>query len=315
MATPEDAHEALEPPNDEAAEAARIFEAYTQAVADGDNEAQQAAMGQLMLHAMQMKHEITPRLQALSEASEREVALDWTGAEAAYKRAISITDDVMQQARDYDSLSRLYFLVDRPEMQLEALQKATRLDRSEESYAPLAFRLHREAQCYLNLGQPERALPLIEEAFASAQETSNDFIQALLITQRAQYRVQIGDLADAENDLATTWELLNPGDENYLAAGLQSTLGAWWQITAKLRTRQNDHRAAIAAWKEALYRVDIVNGLPHIEQGPYGINARARLLRDLGKSLRVAGEEAEATAAFEESRSLRRSIGMAPLEE
>lgn len=293
-----------------------LFQGYADAVKNEDVKGQEAASLEILQYfAETQDEEPCPWLEAMGQAHDCEAKFDWKGAEAAYQCAIqSASESHGQQSIAYERLSAFYQLLDSEAAALEAAQAATNAARREKISLLLWQRLQAEAGIYLGAKDFTRAWTALNEAFALIEEgPMHNLVRARALVLRADCYTQEDILSEAEADLASSWKLLQPHAETMFAAGWQSGLANWWATTARLRTRQNDFLAAVAAWHEAAARRRIISQLPQLE-GPYHHNSLAVALRDLGRSLRQVEDES-AAGAFEESRSIRRAIGLPPLEE
>ncbi len=79
----------------------------------------------------------------------------------------------------------------------------------------------------------------------------------------------------------------------------------WWAVTARLR--------AVEGWQEAVSRCRHLAALPHVS-GSGTQNTLARMLHGLGQALKAQGSASLAEEAFAESRSLRQTVGLPPLD-
>ena len=95
-------------------------------------------------------------------------------------------------------------------------------------------------------------------------------------------------------------------------AGVQSGLASWWEVTARIRTLQEDYLGAAAAYGIAVNFRRIVSQAPQLE-GPYKFNSLAIALHRHALALLAANDVAGATQAFKESRSIRERIGLPPI--
>jgi tetratricopeptide (TPR) repeat protein len=293
--------------DDEMSELLADFEAASDA---NDPKAQEEAALRAFEKIMERDHEPSPWLIAMTAAHEREAVADWEGAEKAYKVALETEPHKpSSQAMVWEKLSSLYSMTGRDDMAFEATQTATRLERSAAHPMLLHLRLAHEAAFYLKWGDWQKALELIEEGLAWAdEEIKNSIYHAQLLPTRARCLVLKGDLDAAQADLDTVWKLVEPHDEGYIFAGWQGALANYWNVTAQLRASRGDLPGVVEAHREVVYRRRIIAELPQLE-GPYKHNALGRALYDLAQALHNVGDP-EADELFEESRSLRRSIGL-----
>lgn len=305
---PEEPQDENEPELDD--DMSELLSAFAAASESDDPKAQEEAALKAFEKIMEMDHEPSPWLIAMGKAHEREAVADWEGAEKAYKAAIATEPDKpSSQAMVWEKLSSLYSMTGRDDMAFEAAQIATSLERSAPHPMLLHIRLAHEAAFYLKWGDWQKALELVEEALAWAdEEIKNSIYQAQLLPTRARCLILKGDLDAARADLHALWKLVDPHDEGYFFAGWQGAFANYWQATAQLCVSQGDLEGVAKAHREVVYRRRIIAELPQLE-GPYKHNSLARALHDLAQALQNVGDP-EADELFEESRSLRRSIGL-----
>jgi hypothetical protein len=239
---------------------------------------------------------------------------DWVGAEKAYKKASASTNNLFSKSMTNNSLCALYGLLGRDNEALGAARESTKLARQDGSSVWTSSALGVEASLCLRANNLETASTLIEEIFRSiGGGPMDDLSRARALVLRANYYQKRSDMPKAEADLATAWKILQPHDEVRVLAGWHVALAAWWATTARVRAKQSDLAGAVAAWREAVNRYRRVAEARQIE-GPYKFNSVAVALNDLGQALQAAGETEGAEQAFRESRSLRRAIGVPPLD-
>ncbi len=286
---------------------------FADAVEEQDVEAEEAASLAVWQHISEMDHEPSPWLLAMNEATLCEAAFDWDGAEEAYKRACAV-DNPRSQAKAYESLAAFYQLLGRDENILETLQRSTQLALIDPMAGMDVFAFLAESGIYLQLNDLPRAGQAIEEAFARLEDgPMHDLTRAYALIRRAGYEIRVEAWEAVQKDLEAAWSLLQPHADFFFAGGWQKALAFWWTITARLRAAQSDDWEAMKAWKEVVDRHRIIAQLPQLE-GPYKHNNLAVALRDFGLSLRAVDSEL-AKDAFKESRMIRQSIGLPPLDE
>jgi hypothetical protein len=140
-----------------------------------------------------------------------------------------------------------------------------------------------------------------------------DLSQGRALVLRARCSVHLMDLPAAEADLDAAWALLAPGAGASLLAGNQSALAHWWETTARLRSVRQDFQGAADALATAVEFRRTVSQATQLA-GPYKFNSLAVTLRRYGLALLAANDVAGATEAFNESRSIRRQIGLPDFE-
>jgi hypothetical protein len=258
----------------------------------------------------------SPWLQAMEDAHCCEVALDWPGAEQAYKRAVQVTTrEPMLQYKACSQLSALYGLLDRKAEALTMAQVASSSARDSNMPPLLSIALQAEAELWLGAGNSSEAWRAINEALKVVEEgpTQNLERARALIVRGSCFR-QEGDWPCVRADLAAAWSLLEAKSPMSYGPGWQAGLAKWWAVTASLRSVEGDLSGALLAWHETVAQRRLIARAPQLE-GPYKWNALATALRDLTLALRVVGDEPAAAEAFRESCSIRRGIGLPPLDE
>ncbi len=290
------------------------LQAFADAVQNEDVEAENAAIMDFWQKLAETDREPSPWLQAMTEAHQCEAAFDWKGAENAYLRATTAEDNTNLQSKAYDSLASLYYLLGRDDPALEATRQANRLALIDPLNVLVVSAFVSEAGCCLRAGDITQAEQALNEAFARlAKGPMDHLLRVYVLVQRANYSIKSQDLGAAQSDLAAAWPLLEPHAEFFFAAGWQGAFAFWWATTASLKEGEGNAWKAMKARKEVVARRRIIAQLPQLE-GPYKHNNLAVALRDFGKSLRSVDNDLAADV-FKESHMIRRSIGLAPLDE
>ncbi|MBV9468712.1 MAG: hypothetical protein JO316_17050 [Abitibacteriaceae bacterium] len=311
----EDSNEPTPERAEQLKEAGELLKEWAEATKGEDSQA--AAIARLKIWAQfgKMKEEPSPWLDAMREARRCEAAFDWAGAEASYQRAIaSSPDSPGLQYGGYRELAYFYRLLGRDAEALQAKRQATDWARLDGLAIKIAMALEAEAAGYLLLKDLPTAWAKLEEAF---NFIGDDLLLRLPRARgfilRADYFLAVDDITQAHNALNAAWPLVQPHADAFSSLGWQSSLAHGWSTMARLRAAQDDLVGAIAPYREAVHRWRIIAQAPHA-QGPYKFNSLAGALRDLGCALRAVGDPL-AKDAFQESHSIRRSIGLLPLEE
>ncbi len=294
-----------------------LFEAYEEAVNQGDVAGTEAAALKVWEHIgeAQQDAEPSPWLKAIREAHDCEVVFDWQGAIEAYKRAIiGSADQPMLQSKAHSQLAALYGLLDQTAEASQAARAATEAARQSDMSMLISFALQAEAELLLAAKNFPVAEQKIEEAFSVLEAGAmHDLERAYALTLRGRYLGLVGEPESADAALDAAWKLLEPWSEMFYFAGWQSGLARWWTTTARLRASRGDQAGAVAAWKEAIERRRVVSHLPQLE-GPYKHNALAVALWEFGQFQKTIAEPL-ASESLEESRSIRQTIGLPPLVE
>ncbi len=299
-------------PEDESA----LFQAYEDAVNQGDVAAVDAAILQVWQHLAEAQDdEPSPWLQAMEEAHRCEAAFNWRGAEEAYKSAVlSSPDQPMLGSKAHSQLGALYGLLDQDDLVLEAAQAATELAQREGISFLISFALQAEARLLLHAKNFSAAWEKMEEAWQNIEAgPMHDLPRAYWLILRGHYFVAVGEPHIADAPLDAAWKLLEPWGELFFAGGWQGALANWWTATARVRAARGDNKGAALAWREALERRRVVSHLPQLE-GPYKHNALAVALWDFSRFQEEIGDPL-ASESLAESRSIRQNIGLPPLAE
>jgi hypothetical protein len=309
---------ATNPPEDEqeTEDENALFQAYEDAVNQGDVAAVEAATLQVWQHLAEVKDdEPSPWRQAMGEAHRCETAFEWPGAIEAYKNAISTSpDQPMLQSKAHSQLAALYGLLDQNVLASEAARAATEAARREGISSLISFALQGEAKLLLQAKNFPAAWEKMEEAWqVIGAGPMHDLERAYCLTLRGHYFVAVGEPDSADAPLNAAWKLLEPWAEMFYAGGWQGGLANWWTATARLRALRGDKDGAVVAWQEAIERRRVVSFLPQLE-GPYKHNTLAVALWDFGKYQQEIGDPL-ASESLEESRSIRQAIGLPPLVE
>jgi tetratricopeptide (TPR) repeat protein len=257
-------------------------------------------------------HEPSPWIQAIVKARRCETVFDWAGAEAAYQQGTALAaDQPMKRYGAYRQLSAFYRLHDRYELALEAAQRATAAPRRVNSPTTVVIALHVEATICSHRGDEVTAWDAVKEAFEIIG-IGQGSTRASLLTMRARCFLEQGGYTAALADLQDAWKLAAPQADDFDAIGWQSEIAAWCATSARLWAKQGDAVGAVAAWQGAVARRRLIAGRS-APTDPYPHNELAIALRHLGRALREIGVPA-AAASFAESRTIRRAIGLPPLE-
>ncbi len=241
-----------------------------------------------------------PQLRLFEHASECKAAGDWAGAEAAYRKALAVAQQPVDRIQPHRKLMALYLLLGTTAEALEEARLETVAAREYAMDLLTSEGLAHQAECLLGLGHAAEAVSLATEA-STVAPAEGQIVLAPALILRARGRVCCGTLAEAEEDLATAWVILQPMADMGFAAGVQSRLAEWWSATAELRAARGDRPGAAEARREAIERYEHVNRVPWASA--HGQLAIA--LRDLAASLIETASPAQAATALALSDLLR----------
>lgn len=276
-------------------------------LAENPEQANAAAMEAFFLAAEEAIKNPTPSTLLHVEADELESKGNWTGAETARRRILSLKETVENfgiLAKAQMDLGGLLRLLGRMEEASQFASAATASARRTDMFPILVMALECESWCALEQGDVSRALALASEAVAVIEPGRlYDSMRAKALTHRARCLVACGELSDAESDLTTSWELLPAQSSTRLLPGHIATLANWWEIRAQLEQWQSRPASAQVAMRRA---VEFRRNL----ESPYAQCALARVLNQLGEMLRAAGDWAAADEALAEAKSIRQGLNL-----
>jgi tetratricopeptide (TPR) repeat protein len=293
----------------------RLVKAFHSAQERGDSE-QAEAIGVQCLAFASEEAEKNPSesLRLVQEADEHEDAARWEQAEGAHRRALALAQAEGNEAmifKAHDDLRSLYAICGTADKALQEAQAALAAARKTDLAPVLAMALGGLFQCHLMKDDMTSAAATAEEAVQiTPAETMYDGQRARALLMRARCRVEQGQVSPAEEDLEVAWRLLAPQAQATMLAGVQGSLAFWWEITARIRSRSEDHAAAAKAMGQAVEFRRTVSQLPQLA-GPHKHHALAKALQEYSVALLAAGEVEAATAAFNESRKIQQRIGTA----
>lgn len=296
-----------------------LFEAYRDAVEQGDVEAQESIGAEcLMLASEHAEICESENLRLTLEAREHEEAARWPEAEAAHRRALALAEtenDDWAAYKAHADLSALYDLLGQGAKALEEAQAAVEAARKVDLNILLSMALNLLARSLLSANDPRGALGVAEESVrVCGDDRMYDLPRARALVLRARCTIEVaavgGDgIASALADLDRAWDLLAPVSQVPLFAGVQSMLAGWWEVTAQLRKIECDDPAAAHARGKAVEFRRRVSEAPQCE-GPYLFNQLAEALHQHGLALLATGDSDGAASASAESRAIRQRLGL-----
>ncbi|MCL4788958.1 MAG: hypothetical protein KJ070_19550 [Verrucomicrobia bacterium] len=249
----------------------------------------------------------TPATLLHVEADELESKGNWTGAETARRRILSLKETVENfgiLAKAQMDLSGLQRLLGRVDEATQFASAATASARRAEVFPVLVMALECESWCALEQGNSSRALALASEAVAVIElGRLYDSMRAKALAHRARCLVANDNPADAEFDLAASWELLQAHPATKALPGPMVTLANWWEIKGQLEQRQARLESAQVAMARAVeYR--------RKSESPYGLFALARVLNQLSEMLKAAGHWEAADKTLAETKCIRQGLNL-----
>jgi len=270
-------------------------------------EANAAAMEVLFLAAEEALKNPTPSLLLQGEIDELEGKGNWTEAETVRRRILSLKETLENfaaLAKAQMDLCMLLRLLGRVDEAAQFAAAAVASARHTDAFPILVMALECEIWCVLEQGHGSKALALACEAVAVIEPGRlYDSMRAKALVLRARCRLANDNPADAESDLAASWELLPEPSANRLLPGHIVTLANWWEIKARLEQRHGRSASAQVAMMRA---VEFRRNLDH----PHAQHALSRLLNQLGEMLTAAGDLEAAGKALAEAKSIRQGLNL-----
>ncbi len=292
----------------------QILEAFQAAIEAGDPvEEDRVSIEALALAAEWADENPSPDLQLKMKAHACESAADWAGAEAAYREALSLAEASQEWWNVYKAhadLRALHGLLDQKAEALREARLALEAARREGLDTLLAMALRELAASLLQSGEVSEAREAVEEVLRitpAGRMYDHQRAQALIF--RARCHVEVADLHGAEEDIDQAMTLLAPQASMMLAAGVQSALASAWAVKARIHRQRGDLPGAADAWEKNVEYRRRVAAAPQLA-GPYAHNSLSDALRKYGEALLEVGRAESAEHALEESRALRRAIGL-----
>lgn len=285
-----------------------------EATRNGDNSEMENVMMQLFSHiaVTQEKEGIPPAVVLAAEANALAQQHNWVAVESTYLMAIkhaSALNSPAHEFKAYEDLSELYSFLRDDKRATEAALSALRVARLSGNQMVLLMALRSCSRSLLKVGRIPEALSQCEEALKlceARQRASLPLVSALIT--RARCSVAMKRFQQADKDLSDAWLHIEPQKELRIAAGVQSTLAAWWAARASLLTTQQEHSEAADAWKSSVDCRRAVCEAPQVT-GPYKFGRLADSLGHLSEALTAINDLDGAARASEESIALRAAIG------
>ncbi|WP_309718632.1 hypothetical protein [Armatimonas sp.] len=207
---------------------------------------------------------LAPERAALQEAffAARERG-DGAAAEAAGRQLVALNDSLMHRARDAEYLADILEEQGRRDEAFVMIQAATQAARESKIAPLLPMALRNEVDIATRCGKYAHAEACVEEGLrcVAQSDIQMPWAQAEFLVRRARIRLEIGDLAQATQDLQTAQKPLFPASSD----GILPRQKLWYQVTAKLRLAQGDSQGALAAGNEALTLARRIAEFQHLD--------------------------------------------------
>lgn len=299
-----------------AEETARLMAVYEAAVRR-DIECQDViSMLLLGVAITQIDHDPSEELRLTLEAHAYEASADWPKAEDRFLRLIGMAEQAKSDAwiaGAHLNLCRHYRLLGQHENAADESCLAVASARCSTIGTMMFLALEAMAGCLLTINQKRAALETANQVVRYAPLTNiADTQRARALVCRARCLVEMNDFEHATADVELAMSLLSPHAELLLSTGIQVGLATGWDVTARIRRAYGDMPAAVEASCNAVWHCRYVAMAPEVER-PHKKNVLATALQFHGENLEAAGDYSQATTMFEESASLRRTIGLLPL--
>lgn len=279
---------------------------YAEAVkGDRPEEAQQAAMQALLMAGEEALRNPTPSIRLAEEAANCADKGDWVSAEAAYRKRLALQESEGNFgiiAKAQMDLCRLLRLLGRLDESWQFSRQATASARRANIFPVLVMALDIESLCSLDREDYAGALKAASEAVQIIEPGKMyASMRAKALVARAKCLLATGDLAGADLELASSWEILNARSGARLMPGPLLTLANWWEVKSKLE----EQRGNVDGAKEAMARaIENFRLLP----GPYARVAVARALDRASGLSTLAGDSLAAENAASEAKAIRRDL-------
>ena len=180
---------------------------------------------------------------------------------------------------------------------LEALDEALQIDKKIRSKWAIAYDLKNQAITWLRMGKPEAALPLFEEALATAEEIGNRINQAKILAAYGDALSELDRTSEAGRVYGQALDLSRP-------MALRETEWRALYGLARLRLKQGDREAARDLLSQAVDVIEDMRAEIRLEQLRDGfIGNKMDVYETLVGLLVDMGKDAEAFEVAERSRA------------
>ncbi len=279
---------------------------YAEAKEAGNVEASdRIAFNLLAMAAEKQMRNPSPNVTLKVQAADFEQAGDWAAAEKTLHQVLELdtaSGNAAAIAKTQMDLSRLLRVTGRHQEARAYADAAVGSARRAGVFPVLAIALDCQIACARVTGDTETSL-LAASEMVQVIEPGKMFqaLRANALATRAQSCADAGNLAEAESDLALSWELFNAPGVSKRMPGSIAGLGKWWEAQALLLERRGRPEAALEAQQKA---VELSRQL----DGPYARIALARRLARLAEIFAVVGNTEEAERVRAEVRAIRTEL-------
>lgn len=236
---------------------------------------------------------------------------DWLTAENLHRERLTLPEVIenpMWVFKVHSDLCHLYAYVGNNYRALEEAELGLKAARTSPMVPVLCMAFSDTINSYLTISNPIDALKYSEELMGLLAGNNKQNIQtAMAYTLNARCNAQLGEVARAKQDLESAWIILSPLAGARILAGNQSKLAYYWEVTAQLRTMENDHHGAIEAYIKAVDHRQAVTESPYLS-GPYYILRLVKTLEKLEESYMLIGNSVHAEDTRNSCVALKRFI-------
>lgn len=302
-------------PSDEAheedAEFTGILERFQKAMATSNPEDAANATEDIfaLMEQRHLERKQTPQDLMTDEAMELEATGDWVGAEATYRKILDLPGiDVPKIWEIHSKLASLFRLVGHSAEALAHARIATATARELDLVSAQVMAIQSETRLLLEMGSPETALLLLDEALVLVdQDSMFDGMRPGLLVQRAKCNITLGNLAPAEKDLDKAHKQLAPMMDAKMVTGIQSNLADYWLAKSMIHFQTNAPELALESIQKTLAFWEEIHEQP-LSQGVFTLFSVSEVLKKVADAYSKCGRETEAAESMKRYREIRESL-------
>ena len=297
--------------HDEDAEFAGILKRFQNAMAANNSREATNATENVFAHLEQrhLERKQTPQDRMTDEAMEFEAAGDWVGAEATYRKILEMPGiDLPKVWEIHSKLASLFRLVGHSAEALAHARIATATARELDLVSAQVMAIQSETRLLLEMGSPETALLLLDEALVLVdQDSMFDGMRPGLLVQKAKCNITLGNLAPAEKDLDQAHKQLAPMMDAKMVTGIQTNLADYWLARSMIHERTHFPELALECVQKTLSIWEGIHEQPHIT-GVFTLYSVSEVLKRVADAYLKCGRGAEATLSLHRYREIRESL-------
>ncbi len=234
------------------------------------------------------------------EAMELEAAGDWAGAEATYRKILDLPGiDVPKVWEIHSKLASLLRLVGHPSEAIAHARIATATARKLDLVSAQVMAIQSESRLLLEMGLPETAMPLLEEALDLVnQDAIFEGMRPGLLVQRAKCNLTMGDMtqqtrATVQKDLDLAFAQMAPMADAKIVTGIQATLADYWFAMSMLHFQTHSPDLALESVQKTLTLWEEIHEQPH-SRGVFTLFSVSDALSKVSDAMLKCGRDAEA---------------------